>query len=140
MTHKGILLPIDIHGVKKSDIGPLARATFEETVDQLVKSSCFAESDKMTGVSANIMLGQVPPSGTGIVQLLFDERKMYIQTKDIENVDLNTQLEEAGEDIELLEQKIKQASNVVSKCLDPENYEFDFVPMGKSTLRKVHFT
>ena len=143
MTHKGILLPIDIHGVKKSDIGPLARATFEETVDQLVKSSCFAEVDKMTGVSANIMLGQVPPSGTGNVQLLFDERKMYIQTKDIENVDLNKQLEEAEEDIGLLEEKIKLASKVKSKCLDPQNYEFDFVPMGKSTLRKganVRFT
>ena len=79
MTNKGILLSIDIHGVKKGDIGPLARASFEETVDQLVKSACFAEKDKMTGVSANIMLGQVPPTGTGTVQLLFDERKMEAQ-------------------------------------------------------------
>jgi DNA-directed RNA polymerase beta' subunit len=133
MTHKGIMLPIDIHGVKKSDIGPLARASFEETVDQLVKSSCFAESDKMTGVSANIMLGQVPPTGTGNVQLLFDERKMYIQSKDVENVDLQD-VEQL--DITEIENKIKQASSVSIKCLDPQNYEFDFVPLGKSTLRK----
>jgi hypothetical protein len=136
MTHKGILLAIDIHGVKKSDIGPLARASFEETVDQLVKSSCFAEADKMTGVSANIMLGQVPPSGTGIVQLLFDERKMYIQTKNIENTNLKEQLEEIDMDVKEIEEKISTASKVTMKCLDPKNYELDFIPMGKSTLRK----
>ena len=79
MTNKGVLLSIDIHGVKKGDIGPLARASFEETVDQLVKSACYAEKDKMSGVSANIMLGQVPPTGTGTVKLLFDERKMKAQ-------------------------------------------------------------
>jgi hypothetical protein len=87
MTNKGILLSIDIHGVKKGDIGPLARASFEETVDQLVKSACFAEKDKMTGVSANIMLGQVPPTGTGTVQLLFDERKMEAQLSPSTGVD-----------------------------------------------------
>ncbi|NDB58424.1 DNA-directed RNA polymerase subunit A' [bacterium] len=136
MTHKGILLAIDIHGVKKSDIGPLARASFEETVDQLVKSSCFAEADKMTGVSANIMLGQVPPSGTGVVQLLFDERKMYIQTKNIENTNLQEQLEEFDVDVKEIEDTIYKASKKSMKCLDPTNYEFDFVPMGKSTIRK----
>ena len=132
MTHKGIMLAIDIHGVKKSDIGPLARASFEETVDQLVKSACFAEADKMTGVSANIMLGQVPPSGTGNVQLLFDERKMYLQTKDIDTIVEETPEVDAAE----IEEKIKQAASIEIKCLDPKNYEFDFVPMGKSSLQK----
>lgn len=132
MTQKGILLPIDIHGVKKSDIGPLARASFEETVDQLVKSSCFAEADKMTGVSANIMLGQVPPTGTGTVQLLFDERKMYIQTKDV----VPEKLEDVHVNIKSIEEQIRKASTQDISCLDPQHYEFDFVPMGKSTLRK----
>jgi DNA-directed RNA polymerase II subunit RPB1 len=132
MTQKGILLPIDIHGVKKSDIGPLARASFEETVDQLVKSSCFAEADKMTGVSANIMLGQVPPTGTGTVQLLFDERKMYIQTKDV----APEKLEDVHVNIKTIEEQIRKASKQDISCLDPQHYEFDFVPMGKSTLRK----
>jgi DNA-directed RNA polymerase beta' subunit len=132
MTQKGILLPIDIHGVKKSDIGPLARASFEETVDQLVKSSCFAEADKMTGVSANIMLGQVPPTGTGTVQLLFDERKMYLQTKDV----VPEKLEDVHVNIKAIEEQIRKASKQDISCLDPQHYEFDFVPMGKSTLRK----
>ena len=105
MTNKGVLLSIDIHGVKKGDIGPLARASFEETVDQLVKSACYAERDKMTGVSANIMLGQVPPTGTGTVKLLFDERKMKAQMPP-----------------------------AVQECDNPDNFAFDFKPIVKSTL------
>jgi hypothetical protein len=78
------------------------------------------------------MLGQVPPSGTGNVQLLFDERKMYLQTKDIDTIVEETPEVDAAE----IEEKIKQASAIEIKCLDPKNYEFDFVPMGKSSLQK----
>lgn len=76
MTSRGVLIPIDRHGVKKNDIGPLSRATFEETVDQLLKAATFGEVDTMQGVSANIMMGQVAPCGTGCVQILIDERKI----------------------------------------------------------------
>lgn len=33
MTHAGILISVDRHGMNKLDIDPLSRATFEETVD-----------------------------------------------------------------------------------------------------------
>ena len=119
MTNKGILLSIDIHGVKKGDIGPLARASFEETVDQLVKSACFAEKDKMTGVSANIMLGQVPPTGTGTVQLLFDERKMETQLMPSTGHNIIIDVEE--------QQPLTSCQKI--------DFEFKFVPMTKkSTL------
>jgi DNA-directed RNA polymerase II subunit RPB1 len=65
MTMKGNLLSIDRHGINRSDIGPLAKCSFEETSDMLVKAGVFAEYDKINGVSANIMLGQIPPCGTG---------------------------------------------------------------------------
>ncbi len=136
MTKSGVLLPIDIHGVKKGDIGPLARASFEETVDQLVKSACFAEADKMTGVSANIMLGQVPPCGTGNVQLLFDEKKMYVQTLDVNNTNIRNELEDVHEEIKQIEEMIKEAGKSEIKCLDPMMYSFDFIPSTTSSIRK----
>jgi DNA-directed RNA polymerase beta' subunit len=114
MTNKGILLSIDIHGVKKGDIGPLARASFEETVDQLVKSACFAEKDKMTGVSANIMLGQVPPTGTGTVQLLFDERKIAFAAP-------------------AEQQQQQQAAEKKATPCDAINFGFNFVPLTTSS-------
>lgn len=141
MTRNGMLLPIDIHGVKKSDIGPLARASFEETVDQLVKSACFAEADKMSGVSANIMLGQVPPCGTGNVVVLFDERKMYLQTMNVENENIRDKLEDVHDELRQLEEKIKEVSNKENKCLDPAMYSFNFIPSTVCTIRKnIHST
>jgi hypothetical protein len=42
----------------------------------LVKAGIHSEVDKITGVSANIMLGQIPPCGTGDAQILIDEHKL----------------------------------------------------------------
>ena len=72
MTNKGNLMSIDRHGINRADIGPLAKSSFEETTDMLVKASIFGEYDKINGVSANIMLGQLAPCGTGDSEVLFD--------------------------------------------------------------------
>lgn len=76
MTNKGYLLSIDRHGINRVDIGPLAKCSFEETTDMLIKAGMFSEIDKINGVSANIMLGQIPPCGTGDTQILIDETKL----------------------------------------------------------------
>ena len=74
MTCQGhSLVSIDRNGIKRSDIGPLARCSFEETDKQLYQAAIFGEHDDVDGVSANIMLGQVPPCGTGMIQVVFDE-------------------------------------------------------------------
>ena len=75
MTSRGILMPINRQGINLGDIGPLAKCSFEDTTDQLIKASIFSEKDKLTGVSSNIMLGQMIRSGTGMSQLLLDEEE-----------------------------------------------------------------
>ena len=72
MTNRGNLIPIDRHGIKKGDIGPLAKCSFEETDEMLIRAGVFCELDKINGVSANIMLGQVPPCGTGEGDIIMD--------------------------------------------------------------------
>lgn len=76
MTNRGYLLSIDRHGINRVDFGPLAKCSFEETTDMLIKAGIFAEVDKINGVSANIMLGQIPPCGTGDCEVLIDEHKL----------------------------------------------------------------
>ena len=44
----------------------------------LIKASRFGVPDRINGVSANIMLGQMPPCGTGDSEILMDETE-YIQ-------------------------------------------------------------
>lgn len=84
MTNRGTLLSIDRHGINRSDIGPFAKCSFEETSDMLIKAGLFGEYDKINGVSANIMLGQIPPCGTGDTEILMDEEKL-LNVEEIEN-------------------------------------------------------
>jgi DNA-directed RNA polymerase II subunit RPB1 len=84
MTYKGQLMSIDRHGINRGDIGPLAKSSFEETTDMLINASIFAEYDKVNGVSANVMLGQQPPCGTGDSRILLDEEHMMELLKDVQ--------------------------------------------------------
>ena len=73
MTNRGTLMSVDRHGINRGDIGPLAKSSFEETTDMLIDASIFSQHDRINGVSANIMLGQVPPCGTGDHEVYIDE-------------------------------------------------------------------
>lgn len=72
MTVNGYLTSIDRHGMNKSDIDPLTRASFEKTVDQLVTAAVFGEIDHMKGVSSRIIAGMVVKGGTGMCDLVLD--------------------------------------------------------------------
>lgn len=73
MTNKGNIMPINRHGINRGDAGPLAKCSFEEVTDMLVSAGVFSDFDKINGVSANVMLGQIPNSGTGDGDIIMDE-------------------------------------------------------------------
>lgn len=72
ITHKVFLMSMDRHGIKKSDIGPLSRASFEESVEQLAKAAIFSQYDNLAGVTPNIMIGQIGNFGTGMSEVVLD--------------------------------------------------------------------
>ena len=73
MTRNGRLMSVDRYGINKNNIGPLAKASFEETEKILLRAALFGEMDPVTGVSAKIMTGQPIRGGTNFSQLLLDE-------------------------------------------------------------------
>jgi DNA-directed RNA polymerase beta' subunit len=73
MTHGGRPMSVDRYGINKMDNGPLAKASFEETEKVLKSAALFGEMDPVTGVSANIMMGQPIRAGTAFTQILLDE-------------------------------------------------------------------
>lgn len=83
MTSRGQLMSIDRHGINRSDVGPLAKCSFEETTDMLVNASIFSEYDHLNGVSANVMLGHKAPCGTGDFDVIIDEDKYMDTMKDM---------------------------------------------------------
>jgi DNA-directed RNA polymerase beta' subunit len=100
MTNKGSLMSIERHGINKGDIGPLAKCSFEESDKNIINAGVFAEVDKMVGVSANIMLGQIPPVGTGDSKILIDFEKLtktYDEKNNVMNIANTTACKDAIE-------------------------------------------
>tara|TARA_B100000214_G_scaffold342192_1_gene289814 strand:- start:2250 stop:6836 length:4587 start_codon:yes stop_codon:yes gene_type:complete len=85
MTNKGYLTAINRQGINRGDTGPLAKCSFEDTTDQLIKAGIFGDKDKLNGVSSNIMMGQTIKAGTGMCDILLDEQKLM---EEISNIDL----------------------------------------------------
>ena len=94
MTSRGFMTSINRQGINRGDIGPLAKCSFEDTTDQLIKASIFGEKDKLLGVSSNIMLGQKIPSGTGLCDIYLDEHTLIDNLEELNNLDENIQFEE----------------------------------------------
>jgi len=72
MTNVGTLTSIDRHGLNKLDTDPLARASFEKSVEQLITAAVFNEIDHMKSVSSRIMAGLCIKGGTGLCNLVLD--------------------------------------------------------------------
>jgi RNA polymerase Rpb1, domain 5 len=61
MTQRGILTSITRHGINRVDTGPLRKCSFEETVEILYEAAFFSEADNLTGITENIIMGQLAP-------------------------------------------------------------------------------
>ncbi len=89
MCQNGDIMSVSRHGIKKENIGPLAKASFEETTDQLLEASLFGAFDNIKGVSSNIMVGQIPTCGTGDSTVLLDEDLLNTQLDVIEEEEVD---------------------------------------------------
>jgi DNA-directed RNA polymerase beta' subunit len=72
MTCKSDMVSIFRHGINNDDIGPIAKASFEETPEMFLKAARHAELDQMRGVSANVMCGQEGFYGTNAFKVMLD--------------------------------------------------------------------
>jgi DNA-directed RNA polymerase II subunit RPB1 len=70
MTFTGTITSVSRYGMKREQAGPLAKASFEESLDNFMKAGAYCEIDKLAGCSSCIMLGKPVNVGTGICKLL----------------------------------------------------------------------
>jgi len=90
MTATSKMISIFRHGINNDNIGPIAKASFEETPEMFLKAAKHAELDTMKGISANVMMGQEGFYGTSVFQVVLDLEEMmkleenmkYEQTED----------------------------------------------------------
>jgi DNA-directed RNA polymerase beta' subunit len=76
MTFTSKLISIFRHGINNDDIGPIAKASFEETPEMFLKAARHAELDTLRGISANVMCGQEGLFGTAVFQVVLDINEM----------------------------------------------------------------
>ena len=82
MTLNKNLVSIYRHGINNDNIGPIAKASFEETPEQFFKAARHGELDNLKGVSANVMCGQEGFYGTSCFQLLLDINRVKEREED----------------------------------------------------------
>jgi DNA-directed RNA polymerase II subunit RPB1 len=76
MTYTEKLISIFRHGINNDNIGPIAKASFEETPEMFLKAAKHAELDTLRGVSANVMCGQEGFFGTSAFQVVLNIQEM----------------------------------------------------------------
>ena len=140
MTCNDKMVSIFRHGINNDDIGPIAKASFEETPEMFLKAARHGELDMMKGVSANIMCGQEGFYGTNSFKLLTDmDYMLSIKSEeeydDSENVDYREdyilkELEEQEYELECSTNNLLIESGVNNiKALNMGNnddYDIDF--------------
>ena len=71
MTNTGQIQAIGRHGISGAKVSVLARAAFEITSTHLLQAGLTGESDVLTGVAENIIVGQPVHLGTGAVSAIY---------------------------------------------------------------------
>jgi DNA-directed RNA polymerase II subunit RPB1 len=100
------------HGINNDDIGPISKASFEESNSILLQAAAHAELDNMRGVSANVMLGQQGYFGTSAFQTILDIDKF--KTLASADLDMDKSMSDEANIIRKLE-----IGNVSEKCSIP---------------------
>jgi DNA-directed RNA polymerase II subunit RPB1 len=72
MTYSNKPISVFRSSLNKDNIGPIAKASFEQTPKMFLDAATYGELDNMRGVSANVMCGQEGYYGTSSFQVLFD--------------------------------------------------------------------
>ncbi len=81
MTADGKIKSVGRYGVSGSKGSVLARANFEETIKHLTRAAFRGEVDPLESIVENVMIGNVSPVGTGVVELGVDMEKIKKKSK-----------------------------------------------------------
>jgi len=102
MTYTSKMISIFRHGINNDNIGPIAKASFEETPEMFLKAARHAELDTLKGISANVMCGQEGFFGTSAFQVVLDIDEMIKMEAAVEykNVDVVDEIDKFFGDID----------------------------------------
>jgi DNA-directed RNA polymerase II subunit RPB1 len=139
MTYSSKLISIFRHGINNDNIGPIAKASFEETPEMFLKAAKHGELDIMRGISANVMVGQEGLFGTSAFQVILNTeemKKIVISDKGKNKKEnyhdiMKTHFEHIeDEESECSASKLKILNNVMNIKYSEEEVDDDYDPEG----------
>ena len=112
MTYTDKLISIFRHGINNDNIGPIAKASFEETPEMFLKAAKHAELDTLRGVSANVMCGQEGFFGTSAFQVVLniEEMQKLEAASEYKPVDVDDEIEKFFGEMQIQDDKCSIAS------------------------------
>jgi len=116
------------HGINNDDIGPLAKASFEETPEMFLKAARHAELDHMRGVSANIMCGQEGYFGTSSFNVMLDideMRNITPETFESKSADIDDVLGDIENPDDICSSSKIVIQNNIANIISKENVDDD---------------
>jgi DNA-directed RNA polymerase II subunit RPB1 len=129
MTYSHKLISIFRHGINNDNIGPIAKASFEETPEMFLKAARHGEIDNMRGISANVMCGQEGYYGTSSFQVLLNIKEMMNQqeTSEYKPVNEDKVLDDFFKDVQVDDDDMCSMNNLIIQNnvinIDSENDE-----------------
>jgi len=130
MTYTYKMISIFRHGINNDNIGPIAKASFEETPEMFLKAARHAELDTFRGVSANVMCGQEGFFGTSAFQIVLDieELEKMQESSEYKPINVENEIEKFFETIDDPQdpcgiKKLTVQNNVIS--IKPEDMGTD---------------
>lgn len=117
MTYSSSMISIFRHGINNDNIGPIAKASFEETPEMFLKAARHAELDEMRGVSANVMCGQEGYFGTSSFQVCIDTEEMLKTMRDrIKEMPSGFMTKDDIKDQQLIDEMMSTVEDPNDKC------------------------
>ena len=114
------------HGINNDDIGPVAKASFEETPEMFLRAARHGELDNMRGVSANVMCGQEGHFGTNAFQLFLDNEELVELADDEDESDDEFDIEDSSDPCALAKISISNTvEHVVAKDTGVTDDDYD---------------
>ena len=131
MTATKKMVSIFRHGINNDDIGPIAKASFEETPEMFLKAARHGDLDELRGISANVMCGQEGYFGTSLFNVLLNIPKMLeMDSVDITQEDDEEKIEQSDDtgfcSISNIKLQNNTSTQIVTDLGNDDNYELDF--------------
>ena len=83
MTKTGTILSVSRYTMRSEGSGALAKASFEETLDNLINAGLYGEVENPDSVSTSIICGKLGKFGTGVCELKVDVSKLQHLVKPV---------------------------------------------------------